>query len=409
MLGLRRKLPDRPLPGESSQRQSRRRRTISIQDAIDATRDGDTVELADGRFPGAGNRDIDLLGKAITVRSLSMAANACTIDCEGSLENPHRAFHFQGGEDNATRIEDISIINGVATGHGGGIICEDQSSPTLTNLVISSCTSVHKGGGLYVTGASKPLITSCRFISNTAAGGGAISAAGASPIIRYTHFEGNRGGFGGGIEMLVSSPGEPVLEECTFIGNTGCSGGAIFVQLAEPLIENCRSSHNYGDFGGFIFCGDASPVVIRCTSFRDTTDHWGSSLHCQGRCEPHIIECTFSHGFSYGETSGSAIHLTDNSDAFFARCIVSFCSRGQAAYCSDAEATCTFSCSDIYGNQLGDYEDCLEGQLGIQGNVSADPLFCDAGAGDLHLASESPCGPDSSACGPIGALSIRCD
>jgi pectin methylesterase-like acyl-CoA thioesterase len=40
----------------------------TIQAAIDAAIDGDTVELADGTFRGDGNRDPDYLGKAITVR-----------------------------------------------------------------------------------------------------------------------------------------------------------------------------------------------------------------------------------------------------------------------------------------------------------------------------------------------------
>ena len=38
----------------------------TIQAAIDAAQDGDVVELGDGVYRGAGNRDITLLGKAIS-------------------------------------------------------------------------------------------------------------------------------------------------------------------------------------------------------------------------------------------------------------------------------------------------------------------------------------------------------
>ena len=41
----------------------------SIQAAINDSNDGDTVIVADGTYTGPGNRDIDFLGKAITVRS----------------------------------------------------------------------------------------------------------------------------------------------------------------------------------------------------------------------------------------------------------------------------------------------------------------------------------------------------
>ncbi len=93
----------------------------TIQAAINASSDGDIIELADGTFTGAGNRDVDFTGRAVTVRSQSGDPETCVIDCEGSEADPHRGFIFQSDEGPESIIEGITVTHGWAEYYGGGI------------------------------------------------------------------------------------------------------------------------------------------------------------------------------------------------------------------------------------------------------------------------------------------------
>jgi hypothetical protein len=113
----------------------------TIQDAIDASEDGDTILLTDGTFSGIGNTNVSFNGKAVTVRSLHSDPKECIIDGEGVT----RGFRFAASEGHDSQLRNITIRNG----------------------------NYGSGAGVYISSAS-PLIHGCIFENNSAQSGGAI-------------------------------------------------------------------------------------------------------------------------------------------------------------------------------------------------------------------------------------------
>ncbi|MHC4638808.1 MAG: hypothetical protein ACYTBP_14815 [Planctomycetota bacterium] len=139
----------------------------TIQAAIDDANDYDIVIVADGTYTGDGNRDINFLGKIITVRSEN-GADTCIIDCQGGPTEPRRGFSFTNGETRQALLAGFTIKNGyLASGHGGGIYCEN-SSPTISNcIIIDNIIKSGRGGGIYCRNAD-PKIIGCIVTSNEA-------------------------------------------------------------------------------------------------------------------------------------------------------------------------------------------------------------------------------------------------
>ncbi|MHC4387463.1 MAG: hypothetical protein ACYSX1_02530 [Planctomycetota bacterium] len=130
----------------------------TIQDAIDAAEDGDTVLVAAGTYTGPGNKDLDFGGKLIVVHAPN-GPGETIIDCQ----NWGRGFNFHSSETSAAAVIGFQITNG-NTDYGGAIRF-DRSHPQIRNCVITANTAASQGGGIY-SSMSVPTFADSDIISN---------------------------------------------------------------------------------------------------------------------------------------------------------------------------------------------------------------------------------------------------
>jgi len=202
----------------------------TIQKGIDETQDGDTVVVQPGTYTGDGNRDIDFLGKAITVRSTDPndpnVVATTIIDCEDS----GRGFKFHSGEGPNSVVCGFTITNGyLDNGHGGGIYC-NGASPTITNNVITNNTAL----SMTITPSSV---------------GGGICCINSSAIIMNNLIAGNyvRGVGGGIFSDSASIINNTITNNYSFSANFESSVGGIYCTGSSSVV-NTIIWDNFGYF-----------------------------------------------------------------------------------------------------------------------------------------------------------------
>jgi hypothetical protein len=365
----------------------------TIQAAIDSCTDGDIVELASGTYTSDGNRDVDFFGKQITVRGATGDAADCVIDCQGSEAENHRGFIFQAGETSESRLESLTITNGYLdspnpspSSCGGGILVLNGSSPTLENLTLRS-NRAPAGGGVLIMDSEVDL-SDCRFLDNQAPWGG-----------------------GGGISAYYWNPREPI-SDCLFQGNsTHQAGGGLACSSSELVVRRCQFLENtVDDFGGGFFAHFSTICEFEdCTfagnSIAEPYDGSGGGLSIWGgSCQ--LRRCTIVENETRG--SGSGIYFETPITLEIMNCIIAF---------GDVEAVSGWTggdliveCTDIYGNEGGDWTGPIAGFAGVTGNLNVDPLFCGNANADspYTLQDNSPCRPGTYPCLQIGAWGVGC-
>ncbi|MBL7152863.1 MAG: hypothetical protein ISS79_04045 [Phycisphaerae bacterium] len=316
----------------------------NIQAAISDANDGDTVLVADGTHTGPGNRDIDFLGKAITVRSSNpedpCIVAATIIDCNGSQEDQHRGFYFQNGEDANSVISGLTITNGFYGAWGGGIFCW-SASPTIANCTFTGNWS-GDGGAINNYYYSSPNITNCTFTDNSADNwsGAVHNQEYSNPNLTNCTFTNNGGALVGG--AMGNWYSNPTLINCTFNGNFA-SYGAMHNYYSNPTIIDCTFSNNPAIQGGAMFNAGSSPTLTNCTFTGNSSDHHGGAIHNAAYCSPILTNCTFT-GNSADEWGGG-MYNTGDSNAILTDCIFSGNSAGDWG-----GAICNIGCDPILTN-----------------------------------------------------------
>jgi len=333
-----------------------------IQTAILQSASGDTILLADGVFTGSGNRGLDFGGKFLVVRSAGGDPSACTIDCQAM----DRAFHFSHQEGSDCLVAGITMTGGRVSGSGHSA----------------------SGGAIYCEAGSGPSIQHCRFVDNLADGGG------------------GRGG------ALVVHSSTVVVSECEFIGNAAPMGlgGAVVAKYSGSVTANyCLFENNTALEGGAVEAyNDSQAKVIGCTLVANDAT-LGGALCCWGGSSLFVSQCTIA-----GNTADDASAICVPEGSGYGPCPVTV-SRSlivggstRAIYCGTTSVF-QITCTDIYANQGGNWSSCAASMFGVDGNISEDPLFCEADQ-PYSIRSDSPCAPEHNPeCGLIGAWPVACD
>ncbi|MEJ2333980.1 MAG: right-handed parallel beta-helix repeat-containing protein [Desulfobulbaceae bacterium] len=195
----------------------------TIQAAINASKNGDTVIVADDR---AEVTVIDGTGKSGSVVTFPENSNST--------------------------LDGFTITNGSTSGNGGGILIGANSSPTIENCIITG-NEAFAGGGISCGNSSAPFITNSIIQNNSVTGGTDMSN-------------------GGGIHLSPSST--PTITNCIIQNNTSDrNGGGLAFNTAEPTIVNSIFSNNKAAVNGGAISFTNSVALTRFLAIQKSPSH----------------------------------------------------------------------------------------------------------------------------------------
>lgn len=238
-----------------------------------------------------------------------------------------------------------------------GVVLLSESGPQVTILDGGRRGSVIYAAG--VTGATVVEGFTLRNGLNAREDGGDWEAGGgmsvlfhARPSVRRNIFRDNEAPQGGGMNVSGYQAGA-FVERNLFVGNeAGWSGGAVATSSSTIVLlaNNTFVDNRAGSLGGAVYTGYGGGATRNNIFFRNTAGVSGGALY---RVSTQTIDACNAYWMNGPDDMGGAGSPDDP--------------------------------------------------------VFADPLFCDADAGDYRLRADSPCGPEGpTGCGLIGAFEVGC-
>ena len=237
-----------------------------------------------------------------------------------------------------------------------------------------------------------------------------VSGESPGTILQGVTITGGYGEGGAGGAMVFTGAAAPTIINCDFETNVASVGGAVCCEGGSPAFEDCRFEGNDATAeGGALRLGSGSQVtLIRTTLDANAAGGQGGAIFITGGSVATLASCTL-HASS-AAVGGGLYVAGDGGGAELEHTIVGFGLEGAAIEVAPG-GSAQLACCDLYGNAGGDWVGAIADQYETAGNISADPAYCDAPAGDFTLQEGSPCAPFSPPnpeCDQIGAWPVGC-
>ena len=194
---------------------------------------------------------------------------------------------------------------------------------------------------------------------------------------------------GSAVRAPSASPNPALIDGFTITNGNASLGGGIFSGNKSCLIiSNNTITGNTGTYGGAIYCDNRSTVKILNNKITRNKAAYGAGIACMSDSAPQIINNTIAENNTIGKSAkGGGICLV-NSQAIITNNIIAYNNTyGIDAYGAQKP---TLKNNNLYGNTTFNGQG-IPNPVGINGNISADPLFKDKANGDYHIQKTSPC------------------
>jgi len=337
----------------------------TIQQGIDAAANGDTVLVSPGIYMGP----IDFKGKTITVAS-EQGPEVTFIDATGGVT----VVTFRSGETRSAVLEGFTLRGGQNLSSGAGIHIA-FSAPTIRGNVITEnrgCTGV--GIQSYF---SSPRIEGNTIYGNTISGctggwgigiyiGGNSAAEIIGNVIMDNAGEAASGGgialFAAGYPTLIGN----IIARNATAGTAGCGwGGGIAIAnfVQATIVNNLIVGNSACSGGAFHWLGSTGNTVLANNTIADNVADVWPGIYASGVDSRNLLYNNIVQAQS-----------------------------GPALFCENASSVPSpiLNTNNVFSAQGSAYGGTCADETGVNGNISADPLFVDAAAGDYRVDRTSP-------------------
>ncbi len=322
----------------------------TIQQAMEAAEDGDTIVLAAGEY----EEIVDFGQKSVTIRGedpKDPAVVASTI-----LLGNSQVVLFAGGEGT---LSGVTVRGGSTGSDGAGIHVGSGSSVTIERSVVEGNEAARFGGGVFLEeGAFVELLDNV-FENNSASSGGAVYLSGETSS---AHLEGN-----------------------TFTGNEASDGSVIYARRGAAVVIRDNVVTGNAGRGGLIVLLEESTGEITNNEINDNDVALGGPIAVRSGSSARIEENEFIDNVAQGDYTGGAITVEGDSEAFIEKNVIS----GNSATWGGGVVVMS-SVVDIAGNTITENDGGVfggailvrgESVVSIKGNAIERNLVTDSGGG----------------------------